>query len=86
MSSIPSIPEFGISQAETLTVLRALKDAVEQLGGLRQGAARGAPQIYVLSTQPKPSRTLAFKIGDLWVNTSTDKLFYYNGDTWREIT
>ena len=86
MVRIPTIPEFANGPEEVAAALRAIKDAVEQLGGLRQGESKGAPQIFVQASPPTQTRRLAYKTGDLWVNTSTNKMNYWSGTAWVELT
>lgn len=86
MSNLPTIPDFIDEPASIGTTLRAMKQAVEIIGGQRQGASYGAPQMFVQETQPIPSRVTSFKIGDLWINTLTKKLNYWSGVQWEELT
>jgi hypothetical protein len=83
MSKFPTIPEFVKTPEEMGTALRAVKISVEILAGLRQGESKGAPQMFVQTTTPSPANKLSYKIGDLWINTSTNKLNYWTGSAWQ---
>ena len=86
MSSFPTIPEFTNTPEEMSTAIRALKMAVEQLAGLRQGESKGAPQIYVQTTLPSNQYTISYKIGDLWINTSNNTVSYWTGTIWQSLS
>jgi len=85
MSNFPTIPEFVGTPQEMSTALRAVKQAFEQLAGLRQGEARGAPQMFVQGVEPDRAKRILYKIGDLWINTQTNKLHFWAGTTWQEM-
>lgn len=85
-SSFTPIPEFASTPEEMSTAIRALKMAVEQLGGLRQSESRGAPQVFVQTVMPNMARRIAYKTGDLWVNTSNNTLNYWSGNEWKQIS
>jgi len=82
MSRFPTIPEFANSFEDISAALRAIKQSVEILAGLRQGEARGAPQVFAQATAPRPTLTISYGIGDLWIDTSTNKLNFWNGNAW----
>lgn len=86
MSKFPSIPEFTNSPQEMSTALRSMKQIVEQLAGLRQGASRGAPQIFVQTTAPTTRFAISYKEGDLWINTSNHTLNYWSGNKWQALS
>lgn len=83
MSRFPTIPEFVNTPQEMNTALRAVKQAVEQIAGLRQGESYGAPQVFVQSTQPSAAVAGTYKVGDFWIDTSSNTLKYWTGTTWR---
>ena len=85
MSNFPTIPEFINTPEEMATALRAIKMSVEILAGLRQGEALGAPQVYVQAAEPAPNRAISYKLGDLWVNTSSNRLYFWTGSLWQII-
>ena len=85
MSNFPTIPEFVSSPQEMSTALRAVKQSVELLAGLRQGESRGAPMIFVQTVQPSAALSASYKIGDLWVNTQTNTLNFWTGSTWQAL-
>jgi len=82
MSRLPTIPEFASTPEEISSALRAIKQTVELLAGLRQGEARGAPQVFAQATTPKATLTISYRTGDLWIDTSTNKLNFWNGTNW----
>lgn len=83
MSRFPSVPEFANSPQEINTALRAIKQSIEQLAGLRQGESKGAPQVFVQSTQPDGARAITYKMGDFWIDTSDNTLKYWTGTNWQ---
>lgn len=85
MSNFPTIPEFINTPEEMATALRAIKMSVEILAGLRQGEALGAPQVFVQAVEPAPTRAISYKRGDLWVNTSSNRLYFWAGSLWQII-
>lgn len=86
MSNIPAIPEFTNTLDEMATTLRAIKLAVEQLAGRNQTESLGAPQVFVKATEPDRGKAGAYNIGDIWINTSTDKFYFWGGAGWRAST
>lgn len=85
MSKIPSIPEFTNSPDDLSTALRAVKQVVEQITGQRQGESKGAPQVFVQATEPKPALRISYKTGDFWIDTSTNTLKYWTGSNWQAL-
>lgn len=83
MSKFPTIPEFARTPEEISTALRAVKQSVEIMTGQRQGESYGAPQVFVKSTQPNAATNGTLKIGDLWINTSANTLYYWTGSIWQ---
>lgn len=86
MSNFPTIPEFVNNPTEMSTAIRSLKMAVEQIAGIRQGESKGAPQMFVQPTEPNAGKRIGYKEGDLWINTTTNKLNYYTGQGWKELS
>jgi hypothetical protein len=84
MSKYPNIPEFGDVDGMMLAV-RAMKDILEQMAGQRQGDALGAPTTYVQPSRPTLSRGVVLKKGDLWIDSGTDRLYYWSGIAWRQV-
>ena len=82
MSKLPSIPEFASTPEEISAALRAIKQTVELLAGLRQGESRGSPQVFAQPTSPKPTLTISYRVGDFWIDTSSNKLNFWNGQNW----
>jgi hypothetical protein len=85
MSNLPTIPEFTNDLASIATALRAIKQSVEIIAGQRQGDSLGAPQMFVQENEPRVSRSVSFKRGDLWINTFTKRLHYWTGQFWEEL-
>lgn len=85
MSRLPNIPEFDDTVSSMATALRAVKNTLEIVAGLRQGEGLGAPQVYVQASEPTKLRTGNYKTGDIWINSSTDVMSYWNGSTWKAI-
>jgi hypothetical protein len=86
MSRRATIPDFADGNLRSIgTTLRAVKQEIETLSGLRQGQSKGAPAIFVQSSSPAQSQLNTYKVGDLWINPDApkgDKLRYYNGSVW----
>lgn len=87
-----TIPDFDSSDLQSVaTTVRAIKDIVEVLAGLRQGEALGAPQMFVQPLTPgrnnanTRSRPTAPTVGDLWIDPDTQVLNFYDGRQWNEI-
>lgn len=85
MSKFATIPDFTDDPASIAQALRAAKDIVEQLAGLRQGSALAAPQMFIQENEPLSTGRLLLKDGDLWVNRATMRLKIRSGDQWVEI-
>jgi hypothetical protein len=85
-SKFPTIPEFARTPGEIATALRAVKQSVEILTGQRQGESLGSPQIFIQAAQPNAAQQAALKLGDLWINTSTNKMNYWNGSVWQVLS
>jgi hypothetical protein len=83
MSNFPTIPEFTNSLEELSTAVRALKQSVELLAGLRQGEALGAPQMFVQNEEPNRGKQGLYKKGDIWINTTTNRLYFWTGSVWQ---
>lgn len=81
MSKYPAIPDFSDLESMKTTV-RALKDAVEQLGGLRQGDNLGAPAVYLQERAPFATRGTVLQSGDLWINPASATTSYWDGNSW----
>jgi len=82
VSKYPSIPDFYDPDSMQTTV-RALKDTVEQLAGLRQGGSLGAPSVYVQEIAPAETRGTVLQRGDVWVNSVTHAAAYWTGSSWQ---
>lgn len=85
MSKYPTIPDFNESPASMATALRAMKDSIEQLTGLRQGQSLGAPQVFVQEQAPSAVRGGTFSPGDFWIRPSTRTLSFWNGREWASV-
>lgn len=87
-----TIPDFDESDLKSVaTAVRAMKDIVEILAGLRQGEALGAPQMFVQPLTPglvsarSRATTVAPSNGDLWIDPDTQTLAFFDGRQWNEI-
>jgi len=87
VSRLPTIPDFNESIISIVTALRTLKLGMEILGGLRPGSeSQGAPLIFVQGSQPRVSMDNDRRIGDLWIDTDTDTIMYWDGGGWHGAT
>lgn len=78
---IPSIPDPGLGDTQTmLTTVKALKEAVELLQGVR-GPAR-APRVFYQIDAPTNAQAIA---GDLWINLNDNTMAFFNGEVWTAI-
>lgn len=82
MSKLPNIPDFIDEPQSMGTSLRAVKQAVEIIGGQRQGPSLGAPQIFVQENEPVTSRVTQLSLGDLWIDPVAKKFYFYAGQFW----
>jgi hypothetical protein len=83
MSKFPTIPEFVNTPEEMSSALRAVKQAVEILAGLRQGEPKGSPQVFLQPIIPKTSLTITYKPGDFWINSADGSINYWTGSQWK---
>lgn len=74
----PSIPD-PISEGSLLETVRALKQAVEILTGQR-GASPAATVYYSVDPPAQPGAS------DLWVRTTDQRMYLWNGTQWVPIT
>lgn len=87
-----TIPDFDQNDTQSMaTTVRAMKEIVETLAGLRQGEALGAPQIFIQSTAPAAVQNSRIRLttaakGDLWINDSAKTFNYFDGTKWVELT
>lgn len=79
--SYPSIPDPGNTLEGIAESVRTMKQATELLTGQRNGVSKGAPRMFIQTATPS-----TIDIGDLWVNTATNKLLYWSGSTWTALT
>ena len=85
MSKLPAIPDFTDEPQSLGTALRTVKQAVEIIGGQRQGQSLGAPQVFVQPVEPTTSRLTSFNRGDQWINDDTDQMYYWDGRQWKPL-
>lgn len=87
-----TIPDFDQNDLSSVaTTVRAMKDIVETLAGLRQGEALGAPQIFIQPTAPASVQNSRIRLttaakGDLWINETAGTISYFDGSKWVELT
>lgn len=77
--SYPSVPEP--SDNNVLDVLRTLKQTVELLTGQQKSKTFGAPRMFIQDTRPVQGDK-----GDLYINQTTKKLYYWSGTEWVALT
>lgn len=65
--------------------LRTIKQALEILGGLRQGESNGAPLIFVQGFEPSRVAISIYRVGDQWIDTTTDTMKYWDGVKWKPL-
>lgn len=86
MSNFPSIPDFGHENPEGMgTSVRSMKETLEIMTGQRRGETVGAPLMYVQAKAPERKSKNFHRVGDLWINTQTDVMSYWNGSDWKPI-
>ncbi len=87
MSKVPTIPDFDPNVASSIgATVRTLKMAVEVLGGLKQGEAIGCPLVYVQGHDPLKDARNTLSIGDQWIDTTTNKMNYWSGGAWVQLS
>jgi len=86
MSRRVAIPDFVDGDVRSLAAtLRAIKQEIETISGIRQGQSRGAPAVFVEEREPSTNQNIVFKTGDLWIKPSLKELWYYNGQFWAKL-
>lgn len=86
MSKFPTIPDFSQDLEGVVTALRTVKQTLEIMAGQRQGEDFGAPSTFVQPNTPNDALRSTYKIGDLWINTATNKLNYWTGSFWKQLS
>lgn len=86
MPKHPTIPDFDQTIPSMATALRAIKDVVEQLAGLRTDRP-GAPTVHVVPRAPRHTEIAPLKVGDLWISdgggvTPKGNVSYWDGVRW----
>lgn len=78
---IPAIPDPTNDPDAMFQTVIALKEAVEQLAGIRAGNCAGAPRVFLAGTAP--SNPSQLKAGDFWIdNVNGFKLYIWDGKLW----
>lgn len=85
MSKLPSIPDFVETLDGVSTTLRAVKGAVEIIGGQRHGQSLGAPSMFVQEEAPQNARQALVSLGDLWIRPSTRVMSFWDGREWTPL-
>lgn len=85
MSKFPTIPDFTDTPESLGTALRTVKLTLEIMAGQRQGESKGSPDMFVQGSAPSFNNRSTHKLGDLWIDTSTDTLKYWNGSLWKPL-
>jgi hypothetical protein len=83
VSRFPGVPDFSTDPESMATALRAMKDIVEQIAGLRQGEMRGAPTMF--SQVSTPAANGLTRAGDLWLDPSTGSMSWWTGEQWATV-
>lgn len=66
--------------------LRAVKLAIEILGGMRQGEAFGAPLTFVQGSRPLQEHEGSLRTGDRWIDTTTNyEYFWSEAGAWTQV-
>jgi hypothetical protein len=86
MSKFPTIPDFNDTPESLGTALRATKLTLEMIAGQRQGDSKGAPDMFVQQSEPSFNIRSTHKVGDLWIDTSSNTLKYWNGTLWKALS
>lgn len=86
MSKYPTIPDFNEDMSSMATALRTVKQTLEIVAGQRQGEDFGSPSMFVQPKIPDDALRSIYKIGDLWVDTTTNKLNYWTGSLWKQLS
>lgn len=81
MSKFSAIPDVTDDPRSLAPAVRAMKDIVEQLSGLRGGSA-SVPTLYVLPREPKQILDGRLRIRDLWIHSETNVMSWFNGEIW----
>lgn len=85
MSNFPTIPDFTDEPASLSQALRAVKDIVEQLAGLRQGGSLSAPQMFIQDNEPMSTGRLLLKDADMWFTPQSLRMKIRSAGQWVEI-
>lgn len=83
MSNRNAIPEFTSDPESIATALRAVKEMLEELTGQRPGQSIGAPRVFVQPARPDPRAGVQIKPGDLWIQPSGRRLYFWDGRIWQ---
>ena len=81
MSRFTAIPDVTDDPKSLAPAVRAIKDIVEQLSGLRGGLA-SVPSLYVMPREPKQILDGRLQTGDLWIHSETNFIHWFNGAIW----
>jgi hypothetical protein len=85
VSRLNTIPEFTEDPRSMATTLRAMKEILESLAGLRPGPGLGVPNVFVQAQAPQ-GQAASIKPGDLWIGRGASALNYWDGRLWRPVT
>lgn len=80
MPNFPSIPDSDGTLQGNTTTLRTIKESVELMTGQRRAEGVGMPYMHVSARAPSTAR-----LGDLWINQTSNQLNYWNGRTWQAL-
>lgn len=85
MSRFFSIPDFGSSIESMGIALRVMKTNIEILTGQRNLVGVGTPQLFVQATEPNRLSQTTRKVGDLWIKSSDNTMYYWTGKIWQKV-
>jgi hypothetical protein len=85
VSKYPAIPDFSEDVQSIATALRTVKQTLEIVAGQRQGEDLGAPSTFVQPKNPDDALRLTYKVGDLWIDTASNKFNYWTGTSWKQL-
>lgn len=85
MSKYPTIPEPDNTVEGLTNTIRALKQTVELLAGLRQGADKGALTTFYQTFTPQVTNPNAEYA--VWINPTDNKMYYWRIESreWVEV-
>lgn len=79
----PAIPDFSPDSPDSMAeAMRAMKNALEQLMGMRRGTSLGAPAVFVQSYAPTLAENIGIRTGSFWIHDEAKELYFWSGAEW----